>query len=70
VAKRPDRVAQAIQRLPVADLRRFVDSVAAVLYWDPEENAWDPDKEWKGADFLDMINGQLPPQVLEAIRKR
>jgi len=70
MARRPDRVAAAIKRLSTAELHRFVDTVAAVLYWDSDKSAWDPNKEWdSAADYLDMINEHIPKEVLEAIRR-
>lgn len=65
---RPDRVTSAILQLSPAELHRFVDNVASILYWDSDKQRWNPNKEWdSAADFLDMINDHLPTSVVQAI---
>ena len=65
-----DNVDDAIDRLPLEELRAFMAQVTEHLYWavTDDDAGWSKDKEWDG-DTLSFIAECLPEDVYKAIVK-
>ena len=45
-------------RLKLVADRKILERILEILYWDSDDDCWDPNKEWN-ADLLDDIADQI-----------
>lgn len=62
----PDKVDKAINDLPIEEMRLFIQRVAEIFYWNPDDERWHTAKEWDG-ETVELVCQHFPESVRDAV---